>query len=155
MAAAARALGDAADPRARVALTPLAHAKIPLVAVAAIETLGRIQDPDRVDTLLSVAQNSEREVVKAALIALEGVREARVLPCLGASLRHEAWDVRRLAADCLGRFGGETAAEVLRERLVVEDEPMVREAISRALAEIEVPATVRRPATIAPPKAEP
>jgi HEAT repeat protein len=154
IAAAARALGDASDPRARASLTPLAHSKVPLVAVAAIETLGRIQDPHRIDTLLSAAKHSEAEVVKAALLALLGVREPEVLPCLGASLAHEAWDVRRLAADCLGRFGGDTAAELLRGRLAGEDEPLVRDAISRALSEIEAPSTVRRPATIAPPKAE-
>ncbi|HMF88921.1 MAG TPA: HEAT repeat domain-containing protein, partial [Gemmatimonadaceae bacterium] len=66
-----------------------------------------------------------------------------------------AWDVRRLAADCLGRFGGRDAAWLLRDRMLGEDEPLVREAISRALSAIEAPSTARRPATIAPPKGEP
>jgi len=45
---------------------------------------------------------------------------------------HEAWDVRRLAADVLGRYG-EGAVAPLRARLAVEDDPLVREAIGRAL----------------------
>ena len=95
------------------------------------------------------------EVVKAVLLALEGVKDPRALTQLGTALSHEAWDVRRLAADCLGRFGGEEAVRLLRDKLPGEPEPLVREAISRALGSIEAPATVRRPATIAPPKAEP
>jgi hypothetical protein len=44
---------------------------------------------------------------------------------------------------------------LLNDKLANETEPLVREALSRALGAIEAPATVRRPATIAPPKAEP
>ena len=154
-AAAARALGEAADPRARLSLRPLALSKSPLVAVAAIETLGKLDDPGRIEPLLQAARHENSEVVKAALFALEGVRDPRALEQLGQALTHEAWDVRRLAADCLGRFGGRDAAWLLRDRMLGEGEPLVREAIGRALSAIEAPSTVRRPATIAPPKAEP
>jgi HEAT repeat protein len=154
-AMAARALGEAADPRARMSLHPLALSKSPLVAVAAVETLGKLDDPERIDPLLEAARHPNSEVVKAALLALESVRDPRALEQLGLALTHEAWDVRRLAADCLGRFGGRDAAWLLRDRMLGEGEPLVREAISRALSAIEAPSTARRPATIAPPKAEP
>jgi HEAT repeat protein len=153
-AAAVRALGDANDPRAQESLRPLALASSPLIAVAAVETLGKLDDPRGVDTLLAALDHPHTEVVKAALLALEGVRDPRVLARYGLALSHQAWDIRRLAADCLARFGGEEAALLLKEKLAGESEPLVREAISRALGALEVPATVRRPATIAPPKAE-
>jgi HEAT repeat protein len=154
-AAAVRALGDANDPRAQESLRPLALASSPVIAVAAVETLGKLDDPRRVDTLLQALDHPHTEVVKAALLALEGVHDPRVLARYGLALSHEAWDIRRLAADCLARFGGEEAAALLKEKLAGEAEPLVREAISRALGALEIPATVRRPATIAPPKAEP
>jgi len=153
-AAAVRALGDAKDPRAQASLRPLALASSPVIAVAAVETLGKLEDPEGVDTLLRATDHPHTEVVKAALLALEGVRDPRVLARYGLALSHEAWDIRRLAADCLARFGGEQAIQLLKDKLSAEGEPLVREAISRALGAIEAPSTVRRLATIAPPKAE-
>jgi HEAT repeat protein len=155
IATAARALGAAGDPRARASLRPLALSTSPLIAVAAVETLGRLDDPRRIETLLEMTGHPHAEVVKAVLLALERVNDPRALAELGAALSHEAWDVRRLAADCLGRFGGDEAGRMLSDKLASETEPLVREALSRALGSIEAPATVRRPATIAPPKAEP
>jgi HEAT repeat protein len=155
VATAARALGATRDSRARESLHPLAHSVSPLIAVAAVETLGRLDDPKRIETLLGLTGHPHVEVVKAVLLALERVNDPRALAQLGAALSHEAWDVRRLAADCLGRFGGEQAGRLLSDKLADETEPLVREALSRALGAIEAPATIRRPATIAPPKAEP
>ena len=63
---------------------------------------------------------------------------------LGACLDHEAWDVRRLAADLLGRIGGEVANGLLRTKLAIETEPLVREALLRALGDVEVTTYVRR-----------
>jgi HEAT repeat protein len=136
-------------------LRPLALSKSPLVAVAAVETLGKLDDPGRIEPLLEAARHPNSEVVKAALLALESVRDKRALEQLGQALTHEAWDVRRLAADCLGRFGGRDASWLLRDRMLGEGEPLVREAIGRALSAIEAPSTARRPATIAPPKGDP
>jgi HEAT repeat protein len=152
---AARALGDSGDPSAPAWLEPLVRSRHAVVAVAAVEALQRLACPARLDALLLAAQHPHVEVVKAALCALEDIADPRVGECLGRSLSHPEWNVRRLAADCLGRFGGDGALWVLRDRLADEREALVREAISRALAMIEAPSTVRRPATISPPKAEP
>ena len=126
-----------------------------MVAVAAVETLGKLIDPDRIEPLLEATHHPHHEVVKAVLLALEGVTDPRALEHFGRVLGHKAWDVRRLAADCLGRFGGDDAAKLLNDRLALELEPLVREAISRALISIESPRAVRRPPTIAPPRGEP
>jgi HEAT repeat protein len=153
-AAAVRALGEARDPRAQASVRPLALDSSPLIAVAAVETLGRFDDRESVDALLDALEHPHTEVVKAALLALEGMHDPRILDRYGAALSHEAWDVRRLAADALARYGGDGAAMLLKEKLALESEPLVREAMNRALGALEAPATMRRPATIAPPKVE-
>jgi HEAT repeat protein len=155
VAAAARALGESDDPRASGVLRSLCVSSSPFIAVAAVETLGRLAHPGRVDALLQATSHDHAEVVKTALLALETVTDPRALDPIGRALTHEAWDVRRLAADCLGRFGGDEAARLLRGRMSKEQEPLVKEAISRALGAIETPSTMIRPATITPPRAEP
>jgi len=150
-----RAIGDSGDPRASEWIAPLTRSPHAVVAVAAIEVMGASPSRARVSVLLEASSSPEVEVVKAALLALEGVSDARVAQCLQRSLSHPAWDVRRLAADCIGRFGTEGAASVLRAHLAEEQEAIVREAIGRALAVVEAPATLRRPATLSPPKADP
>jgi HEAT repeat protein len=56
---------------------------------------------------------------------------------VGACLDHEVWDVRRLAAELLGRRTDAAGRQLLRQRLVDEREPLVREEIQRSLAETE------------------
>jgi hypothetical protein len=48
-------------------------------------------------------------------------------------------------------MGGDESAALLRARASHEDEPLVREAIERAIFLLETPATLRRAGTIAPP----
>lgn len=146
-----RALGESADPAVVQVLAPLVRSPSAAVAVAAVDALGRSDDPARLLPLLEAAAATDVDVVKAALLALEGLAEPAVAARYGAALDHDAWDVRRLAADCLGRMHGASAADLLRGRLVREHEPLVREAIDRALLLLAAGSTVRRPATIAPP----
>jgi HEAT repeat protein len=142
--AAIRALGDAQDARSVGVLRNLARSGPPRRAVAAIEAVARLQDPRRVDALIDALGHPDAEVVKAALRALADEVDARVLPHLGACLDHEAWDVRRLAADLLGHSGGQAYVGTLRAKLAVEAEPLVKEAIQRALSELETASGVRR-----------
>ena len=149
-AAAVRALGDGMDPRALGVLRPIARTGTPMVAVAAVEALATMGDPRRIDSLTAALSHTDSEVVKAALRAIAGERDVRVAAHIGACLDHQAWDVRRLAADLLGQTGGETAIELLRAKLANEDEPLVKDAVHRALIEIEGGSAVRR--TAPPPR---
>ncbi len=151
VAAAIRALGDAEDGRALDVLRPLARTGDPMHAVCAVEALARLADPRRVDALVDALSHSDAEVVKAALRSLADEPEPRVVAHLGVCLDHGAWDVRRLAADLLGRIGGEVALGLLRAKLAVETEAFVREAIQRALAELDA-GTHRRPTPSPPPR---
>ncbi len=139
-AVALQALGEAGDPQALPILRPIARSGEPLAAVAAIEALASFPGPRRVEALIDGLAHSEPEVVKAAMRALAEADDPRVLVHLGACLDHDAWDVRRLAADLLSR-AGEPAISLLRARLRMEDNPLVKDAITRAL---ELMAGVRR-----------
>lgn len=133
VAVALRALGDAGDPHSVSVLRPLTRSERPLVAVSAVEALAQLSGPRRTDALLEGLLHPDAEVVKATMLALSDSPDPRVVAHLGACLDHEAWDVRRLAADLLGRVSGEAALGLLRARLVGEDSPPVQAAISRAL----------------------
>ncbi len=127
-----RALGETADNRALPVLRPLVRSGDPKAAVAAIEALGAFAESRRFDALIDGLSHPAVEVVKAALRALGECADPRAVLHFGVALDHEAWDVRRLAADLLASCGGVGTAP-LRARLSVEEDPLVREAIARAL----------------------
>lgn len=132
MVAALSALGESGDARALPILRPLVRSGDPMAAVAAVEAVAGFPELKRVEALIDGLAHPAGEVVKAALRALGETRDVRAVLHLGACLDHPAWDVRRLAADLLGRRGA-SAAGPLRARLSVEEDPLVREAIGRAL----------------------
>ena len=133
VAAALGALAEAGDARVLTVLRPLVRNASPMVAVAAIEALARVPDTRRIEALIEGLSHTEAEVVKASMLALGDTIDPRVLAHFGACLDHDAWDVRRLSADMLSRMGGDSANAFLRARLATEDNPLVQEAISRAL----------------------
>jgi len=133
VAAALGALAEAGDARVLTVLRPLVRNASPMVAVAAIEALARVPDARRVEALIEGLSHAESEVVKASMLALGDTLEPRVRAHFGACLDHHAWDVRRLSADMLGRAGGDSVHALLRARLTIEDNPLVQEALSRAL----------------------
>jgi HEAT repeat protein len=146
--AAVRALGDTGDSRVLEVLWPLARAGSPVAAVAAVEALGSLDDSRHVDALIDALGHEDSEVVKAALAALDAHRDPRVVTHFGACMDHPSWSVRRLAADLLGQVGGDAAAALLRAKLNSEEEPLVREAIQRALGAPEITRTPLRPTPI-------
>ncbi|HEX3595521.1 MAG TPA: HEAT repeat domain-containing protein, partial [Polyangiaceae bacterium] len=136
--AAIEALGGANDASALEVLRGVAREAAASRAVAAIEAIGRIDAPGRLDALVPALSHPEPEVVKAALRALSNEdRDPRAAAHVGACLDHEVWDVRRLAAELLGRRSDAASKQLLRQRLVDEREPLVREEIQRSLAETE------------------
>lgn len=128
-----RALGESSDPRAQPVLGPLVRSSDARVAVAAVDALSRHFDPRRLSALFDGLHHPEPEVVKAAMLAIATEPDPRVVVHLGACLDQSAWDVRRLAADLLGRESSEASAALLRARLGVEQDPMVKDALIRAL----------------------
>ncbi len=136
VAAAIRALGEAQDLHVLPVLRPLTRSAAPFVAVSAVEALAQLAGTRRVDVLLDGLSHVDAEVVKATLLALSETSDPRVVAHVGACLDNDAWDVRRLAADLLGRLSGESAHGLLRARLASEDSPPVQAAIARALERV-------------------
>lgn len=142
--AAVEALGAAGEPGALEVLRKIAREGGAMRAVAAVEAIGRIDAPDRVDALIHALSHPEPEVVKAALKAVASEeKDPRAAAHLAASLDHEAWDVRRLSAELLGRRADPQSKQLLRQRLIVEREPLVHAEIQRSLADPET-GSVRR-----------
>lgn len=146
-----RALGESDNPRALPVLRPVARGGTPVIAVAAVEAIAQIRDARRIEALIDSLAHTDVEVVKASLQMLAKESDLRAGAHLGACLDHEAWDVRRLAADLLGRIGGDVANGLLRTKLSIETEPLVREALLRALGDIDVATHVRRNTTSVDP----
>jgi len=144
LVAVVHALGDVADPRALLVLRPIAKTGEAAVAVAAVEAIGQIHDPRRLEALIEGLTHRDVEVVKATMAVLASETDVRVEAHLGACLDHESWDVRRLAADLLGSRGGEVAIGLLRAKHPAEREPLVNEAIERALGQLEGTGSARR-----------
>lgn len=136
MAMAAEALGGLGPPDTLQGLAPLARGSDVRVAVAAVEAIAHLPMPRRLEVLRPVLDHRSPEVVKATLRAIGDERDPRVLVHVGRCLDHESWDVRRQAADMLGRLGGEAEVQLLRARLEAEQEPLAREALHRALEEL-------------------
>jgi HEAT repeat protein len=142
--AAIQALGETGDPAALEHLRAVLKDGSAVRAVAAVEALGRIDAPGRVDALIQALSHAEPEVVKAALRAVANEeRDPRAAAHVAACLDHEAWDVRRLSAELLGRRADPSTKHLLQQRLIGEREPLVREEIQRSLADVEG-STVRR-----------
>ncbi|HEY5960142.1 MAG TPA: HEAT repeat domain-containing protein, partial [Polyangiaceae bacterium] len=131
---AVQAIGETSDPRVLSVLRPLVRSSEPSVAVAAVEAIGLVNDARRVEALMDALSHQDVEVVKAAMGSLARETDVRVEVHLGACLDHDAWDVRRLAADLLGQRGGDVALGMLRAKHGSEREPLVKEALERALA---------------------
>lgn len=138
------ALAKVRDPRALPALRAAARAPRAAIAVAAVEALPTLADPRRLDPLVEALSHPEPEVAKAALHGLASQRDARARAHIGACLDHEAWDVRRLAADLIAQDGDPATMDLLRSKLGSETEPLVREALTRALESNEQVGGVRR-----------
>ncbi|MEZ4224427.1 MAG: HEAT repeat domain-containing protein [Polyangiaceae bacterium] len=147
--AAIESLGRLQEPRATKALRDLLRAEQVALAVAAVEALAARADAAKSGALVDALTHRDAEVVKAAMRGLNRPGDARAQAHLGVCLDHEAWDVRRLAADLLGRSTLDGAMGLLRTRLSVEREPLVREALTRALESLESTRGVRR--TVPPP----
>lgn len=136
-AAAARALGETGDSRAEPALRERVRGDDPEVALAALEALGQLGSPDLDDLLVEALSSPDEEVVKQALIAMGDLGSERAVERIAIALEHPGWDVRRLAADLLGGLRRRDAASALLARLETETDELVRDALRKALAELE------------------
>jgi hypothetical protein len=155
VAALVRALGDAvaavSDPLGASelvqALAPLASDPTSApIAIAAVDALGRAPSdaPGRDEALARATDHDDAAVVRAALLKLAG--SAHGPEPISRCLDHPSAEVRLLAAEMLSKLahrpqspvvaaeGGGAVRARLSQRVTVEPERDVREAIEEALA---------------------
>jgi len=133
VAAACRALGAADPERCLVVARKLVLSPDAAIACAAVEAAGPLEGLRRDDVLLAALEHPDAEVVKLALSELHRTTDARSVAHLGVCLDHDAWEVRRLAAELLGAHRSEPSQALLRARLERESDGAVREALVAAL----------------------
>jgi HEAT repeat protein len=132
-AATLSALADADPERGyREALTRLSSAD-PAVATAAVAAVARAGEEYRAEALSLAALHPDDGVVKAALTELAQSGGADAWVYVERALDHDNWKVRRFAAELLATRAPGSDDAKLRQRLEHERDPLVKEAITRAL----------------------
>lgn len=146
-----RALADANLPMALDVARELVRGQDAALASTAVEVLSRPPGPERAQGLVLALGHGDKDVVMLALSELAGgltvpivvetervevtdPRTPSVFARVGTCLSHPAWEVRRLASEILGQDRSPAARELLRARLDLELEPVVREALTEALS---------------------
>lgn len=144
LAAAVRALGQTGDERAGAALGPLTSSPRVPVACAALEGLADLGQARPV--IVAALGHPSSVVARTALDVLDSGIEERVRfderdPSLAAelvpALGHSSWEVRRRAVEVVARLDAITVRPLLASRLAVESEGTVREALDRALMDLD------------------
>jgi HEAT repeat protein len=111
------------------------------IALAAVSSLGKLQDRSATESLLAKLGSPEYEEGRKSqiILALGELRDPSTVEALIAVVRDRNEDtVRRLyAADALGKIGDEKAIPVLKE-LLAENEALNRTYAASALAKFDV-----------------
>jgi len=132
-AAAIRALGSVGDATVLPLFRKLALDPEGAVATAALEALARLGTDEDVPIFIQALAHSDPEPVKAALRGLAAHKTTVGLRAAAGALCHARWDVRSAAAEALAGSGDPEAEKALVERLKVEEDTLVREALQKAL----------------------
>lgn len=138
LAAAVRALGQSGDERAADALRPLTTSQRVPVACAALEALADLGAERGV--IVAALGHASSVVARTALDVLDTTldeRDVSVVSDLVPALGHASRDVRRRAIEVVARLDPLTVRPLLFSRVAVESESVVREALDRALGDID------------------
>ncbi|WP_420628268.1 HEAT repeat domain-containing protein [Candidatus Leptofilum sp.] len=135
--AAARALGNIGDDASIIHLgQALIEHKSPKVKKTAADMLGRIASPAAADSLAHALHHDKPSIGIAAAKAFGNIGDDASIIHLGQALaEHKSPDVRKTAADMLGRIASPTAADILAHALH-HDKPSIGIAAARALGNI-------------------
>ncbi len=137
-AAAVQALVELDNPVALARLRGIiAEDPVPSVVVAAIAGLGNSALDQDLTMLMSLCTSADWEVVKSAARALASFAAHRATAALLGLLSHERWDVRWTAAEVLEARSDATALPSLRRSLEQEEDRLVREVLTRAVAALQ------------------
>ncbi len=152
VSAAVRALGQTNDRRAVEALEPLVVSTDVSIACAALEALADLGVDSLRTQALAALRHPSSVVARTALDVLDAAldeRDTTLAADLGAALGHASWEVRRRAIEIIARLDPYAVRPLLASRVPIETEPAVREALDRALNDLD--RRMAKPSTRPPP----
>lgn len=112
-----------------------------IVRMHAVKALGRIKDPETIQSLIPLLQDKVKAVREETSSALAALGEAAI-PALLDALTHADWLVRLHAVESLGKTKSRNAVEPLLSALFNDEDSAVREDVIRALGDIGDPQAV-------------
>lgn len=130
-AAAARALGKLGHKGAASHLIDLLTDPNGFVVTAAINALRKIGGPSSMGAIIGMLRSPDAEIKRTAIKALAGFEGARQQ--IVAFLKDPDWGTRMAAVEALGKLSG---MEELARHLDTEEDPAVRRAIERLIANV-------------------
>ena len=134
-ATAIRALGRFGGVEALSAVRSGLRDPVGLVTIAAVETLTAENLPFDQQEVAAQLGHADDDVVLALLPLLAASPDPRWLAQWGGQLLgHHHWLVRQRVAELLGQGGHAAGQTLLQQRLLVEDEDMVRDTLRQSLA---------------------
>ncbi|MHC4923424.1 MAG: HEAT repeat domain-containing protein [Planctomycetota bacterium] len=118
----ARVLGNAGDEESIEPIRGLVEDKFWLVRAEMAFALAKLKDPDLVNSVKPLLDDSSAKVRIAAMdsVAAAGRSGEKVVSRVAANLDHRSWQVRSAAADSLGGIGAMTGVGPLITRMTTE-----------------------------------
>ena len=106
-----------------------------VVRMHAAQAIGRLGNPQGIETLILLLQDKVPTVRDTAIAALKTMGELAIPPLI-ESLRHSDWRVRLRITEALGILGSKAATQPLLDRLANDPDTAVRQDAARALGNI-------------------
>jgi HEAT repeat protein len=108
-----------------------------MVSLAAVESLCMIGGRSAASAALAVLDRNEPEIVQSAVVCIGAHGEEETVSELVSLVSHESWSVRAEAIQTLAERGIRRAVPPILRRLETEQDSFVRDAILRALKQLE------------------
>lgn len=117
-------------------LTDMVKKSDPKVQSILIQVLGEVGDKSCLSVFSELAGSSDDVLRLRVVEALKTLALKESLPVLIILLEDEKWQIRMHAAEALGKIKMDLAEPVLKERLKIEDDDIVKDCIQDALENI-------------------
>jgi HEAT repeat protein len=126
-------LGQAGSTDAGGVVFPYVEHPDPVVALAAVKALNQLGWGEDQERLRRASRHADSEVVKEVLAGCGDWPQEAARAVLSEALTHKRWDVRMAVVKKIGAMRDSAGLQLLAERLLSEEDPIVREAAEQIL----------------------
>lgn len=131
--AAIQAMAQIGGERASRLIADLLKDEVGLIVIKSVQALGKLKSMEYAPAILELFESPDNEVVRAAVESLSYWNDKRYFDKLRLLLDHESWEVRNAVVKVISEKSFEGASQILKARLEIEDDPFVREQITKDL----------------------